>query len=168
MKLIGGTVLTRIKPVPILCSALVTMALVVAPYKLAVDSQSLYLNAQLAWAKDGGKGGGNGGGNGVGNAGGNGGGNGNGNAGGKGGDNGNDGKNDNAGNRGDVKGGTINQSTPEIDKSIETDGSEVRHANGMSEKIIDGRYIMKDAKGRTIINRTATSSDQSRLRSFAH
>ncbi|WP_271894442.1 hypothetical protein [Candidatus Phyllobacterium onerii] len=32
---------------------------------------------------------------------------------------------------------------------------------------VGGRYMMKDAKGRTIINRTATSSDQSRLQSVA-
>jgi hypothetical protein len=160
--------LTRIKPVPILCSALLTTALVATPYELAFDSQSLHLQAQSAWAKDGGKGGGNGGGGGNGNAGGNGGGNGNagGNAGGNGGNNGKAGKSDNAGTRSDAEGETANRFTPE---SLNMDGSamEVRHTNGMSERIADGRYMMKDAKGRTIINRTATSSDRSRLQSFA-
>jgi hypothetical protein len=157
--------LTRNKPVPILCSALLTTALVATPYELAFDSQSPHLQAQSAWAKDGGKGGGNGGGNG--NAGGNGGGNGN--AGGNGGNNGNAGKNDNAGPSGNARGETANRFTPDTRESVNIDGPamEVRHTNGMSERIADGRYMMKDAKGRTIINRTATSSDRSRLQSFA-
>ncbi|WP_245426287.1 hypothetical protein [Phyllobacterium bourgognense] len=145
----------------------------------------------MVWAKDGGNSGGNGngnaggngngnaggndggnaGGNGGGNAGGNGNGNGNGsgNAGGKGGDKGHTGKTDDAGNSTNVNGGTISQSAPQTRESVQTGAPamEVRHANGMSEKIVGGRYVMKDAKGRTIINRTATSSDQSRLQSFA-
>ena len=197
--------LTHIKPVPILCCALLTTALVLTPYKLACDSRSLHLQAQLAWAKDGGKGGGggganngNGGGN-SGNAGGKGGNSGNGgdkggpNAGGnsgssgdggnsgnnggrKGGgnsgdsdtsgDKGTDSKNTSAGNSGDVHGGKVNQSAPAQSVAIDGSAMEVRHWNGMSERIKDGRYVMKDAKGRTIINRTATTSDQSRLRSF--
>jgi hypothetical protein len=43
---------------------------------------------------------------------------------------------------------------------------EVQHTNGMSERITDGRYIMKDAKGRTIINRRATAPDATRLQSL--
>ncbi|MBB4568712.1 hypothetical protein GGE60_002831 [Rhizobium leucaenae] len=38
----------------------------------------------------------------------------------------------------------------------------------MSEEIQNGRYVMKDSKGRTIINRSATVADQQRLRSFLH
>ena len=124
--------------------------------------------------KDGGKGGGNNGngrgnngGKGGGNAGGNGGNNGNGGkSGGNSGDKGSDGKNNSAGNSGNVQGGQINQSTPAESVTIDGSAMEVRHWNGMTERVKDGRYVMKDAKGRTIINRTATTSDQSRLRSF--
>lgn len=44
----------------------------------------------------------------------------------------------------------------------------VRHVDGMSEVIRNGRYIMKDAKGRTIVNRRATSADEKRLHSLIH
>lgn len=40
----------------------------------------------------------------------------------------------------------------------------VRHSNGMTEKLINGRYEMTDARGRIIISRGATSSDSARLR----
>lgn len=40
------------------------------------------------------------------------------------------------------------------------------HANGMRETIQDGRYEMRDAQGRTVINRPATIVDQVRLRSM--
>ena len=111
-------------------------------------------------AKDGGNGEGNGGGN----SGKSGEGKGSGNE-----SKGKDGKDGNAGNSGNAKEGTVNQSKPETRKSVKIDGSaiEVRHANGMSESIIHGRYVMKDAKGRTIINRTATPLDQLRLQMFA-
>jgi hypothetical protein len=42
----------------------------------------------------------------------------------------------------------------------------VLHSNGMREKISGGRYEMKDARGRTIVNRAATQSDLARLRGF--
>jgi hypothetical protein len=130
----------------------------------------------------GGKGGnsGNDGGNGGANAGGNsgnsaaGGNNGN-NAGRKGdasgdsrpsGDKGSNTTNTSAGNSRNVQSGKVNQFTPAESVAIDGSTMEVRHWNGMSERIKDGRYVMKDAKGRTIINRTATTSDQSRLRSF--
>lgn len=52
---------------------------------------------------------------------------------------------------------------------IGADGSiEVQHADGLSERIQNGRYVMKDSKGRTIINRLASKADESRLRSFVH
>ena len=52
----------------------------------------------------------------------------------------------------------------------DTDNSavEVRHRDGMSELIRNGRYIMRDARGRTIVNRRATSADATRLESFTH
>ncbi|MBP2561975.1 hypothetical protein J2T08_001961 [Neorhizobium galegae] len=42
----------------------------------------------------------------------------------------------------------------------------VRHQNGATERISQGRYEMRDSRSRTIVNRTATPSDISRLRSF--
>ncbi|CAN7614390.1 hypothetical protein [Neorhizobium sp. LjRoot104] len=42
----------------------------------------------------------------------------------------------------------------------------VRHHNGTTERISQGRYEMRDSRSRTIVNRTATPSDTSRLRSF--
>lgn len=42
----------------------------------------------------------------------------------------------------------------------------VRHHNGATERISQGRYEMRDSQSRTIVNRTATPSDASRLRSF--
>jgi len=162
---------TRFELAHVLCSAFVAAALVATPFELTFDGTSPSLHAQSAWAKDGGNGGGNGGGKGGGKGGGNsnggdsgsnGGGNGKGN-------NGKDGKNDNAGQGGDKKASTVNQSKPVTRETVEVDDSliEVRHKNGMSERIEAGRYTMKDAKGRTIISRTATNSDQSRLQSFA-
>jgi hypothetical protein len=38
----------------------------------------------------------------------------------------------------------------------------------MTESTRDGRYTMKDAKGRTIVSRQATPDDLRRLRSFVH
>ena len=46
-------------------------------------------------------------------------------------------------------------------------GLSVRHSDGISEVVRDGRYIMKDSKGRTIVNRQATLADEIRLR-FLH
>jgi hypothetical protein len=123
----------------------------------------------------GGKGGPNTGGNtgnsgNAGNNGNNGGGKGDGNSGNSGtsGDKGTDSNNNNsAGNSGNVRGREVSQSTPAESVAIDGSSMEVRHWNGMSERIKDGRYVMRDAKGRTIVNRTATVSDESRLRSFA-
>jgi hypothetical protein len=48
-----------------------------------------------------------------------------------------------------------------------SDGSiNVRHANGITESLRSGRYVMKDAKGRTIISRQATANDTRRLSRF--
>jgi hypothetical protein len=122
-----------------LYSAILTLAFVAPPYKVTFDNHLLKLHVQTASAKDGGKGGGTGGGN-TGDGGGNSGSKGGGNAG---------------GTSGSKRGGNV---------AIDGSTMEVRHSNGMSERIKDGRYIMKDAKGRIIVNRTATTSDQSRLR----
>ncbi|TWF54464.1 hypothetical protein [Neorhizobium alkalisoli] len=39
----------------------------------------------------------------------------------------------------------------------------VRHANGTTEKIVGGRYEMRDSRSRTIVNRQATGADLRRL-----
>jgi hypothetical protein len=44
---------------------------------------------------------------------------------------------------------------------------EVRYPDGMTERVGDGRYEMRDMRGRTIIDRTATPEDLQRLRGFA-
>lgn len=175
----GATVKGASKAVSVLCTILLTVPTVVLPYRISFNNHAFHLYAQTAWAKDGNKGGGNGNGNANGQGGGNGNGQGgassNGNANGKGGGNGNgnagaqSGAGRSAGNSGTAAGGTVNQSATESRKSVETGAppKEVHHANGMTEGIVDGRYVMKDAKGRTIINRKATSSDQTRLQSFA-
>ena len=159
--------LAHVKVVPVLCSAVLALALVAAPYKVTFGHHFLELNVQTAWGKDGGNGGGGAGGN-NGSGGGNNGSKGGGNAGGKAGSDsgGRGGKSNSAGNTGNAQGGNVNQSTPAESVAIDGATMEVRHWNGMSERIKDGRYVMKDAKGRTIINRTATTSDQSRLQSF--
>jgi hypothetical protein len=145
------------------------------------------LQPQAAHAKDGNNG--NGGGNAGGNSGNAGGSNGNagGNSGNAGGNNGNaggnngnaggnsgngGGSNGNAGGKGNAGGTRGNAAVASPGPSavpgrVAIDSPvEVRHRNGMSERIKDGRYLMKDAKGRTIIERTATVSDQTRLNSL--
>ena len=48
--------------------------------------------------------------------------------------------------------------------TVSPNAIELRHRNGISERITKGRYQMWDAQGRTIIDRRATSSDRVRLR----
>lgn len=147
----------------ILYGGIATMALVATPYEIVSGEQFLKLHLHTALAKDGNNGGGRGAGNAGGN--GNGGGRGQGNAG----DNGN-GAGGGQGNTNSAEGASKEGRTGRDNNgSVESKGSlEVRHPDGMSEKIQNGRYVMKDARGRTIINRSANSSDRSRLRSFIH
>ena len=41
---------------------------------------------------------------------------------------------------------------------------QVIHRNGLREELGNGRYRMKDAKGRTIVDRRATNKDSARMR----
>ncbi|KQS85453.1 hypothetical protein ASG68_29370 [Rhizobium sp. Leaf453] len=96
----------------------------------------------------------------------------------KNGNNGNGGSNNNGGgngNGGGNKGGKSetpgnSNSQGAKDKGVTSKGSSaslsVRHDDGMSEVVRNGRYIMKDSKGRTIVNRRATLGDEIRLRLF--
>jgi hypothetical protein len=129
----------------------------------------------------GGSGGGNAGGNG-GNAGGSGGSNAGGNGGNAGGNSGNAGGNssgkaggNNAG-RNTGKGNSAVKDADDGDTSshvnavtgdkVEVDGNKITvfHPNGMKEEIENGRFEMRDAFDRTIVERAATAADQARLK----
>ncbi|WP_324764600.1 hypothetical protein SO078_20585 (plasmid) [Sinorhizobium meliloti] len=143
-----------------LCWVSVGLPVAVSPYKIALSGSGIELEPQSALAKGGGSGGGRGGGGGGGGrGGGNGGGRGGGNGGGNGGGGGN-GKGGGNSNSGRASGRATT--------SVEGGGSilRVRHRDGISEVIEDARYIMKDSRGRTIVNRRATSADRRRLLSF--
>lgn len=47
--------------------------------------------------------------------------------------------------------------------TVSSNAVELRHANGISERLTKKRYQMRDAKGRTIIDRNATNLDRIRL-----
>jgi len=115
--------------------------LAATPYTLKVSDFDCSIVPQTVVAKDGNNG------NGGGNSGGNGNGGGNGNQ---------------SGSKSEAQG---KQSAKE--KSV-TDanraGLAVRHRDGITEALSNGRYSMKDSKGRTIINRRATIADEMRLR----
>ncbi|MQX23558.1 hypothetical protein GHJ84_21865 [Sinorhizobium meliloti] len=134
-----------------LCWVSVGLPVAVSPYKIALSGSGIELEPQSALAKGGGSGGGRGGGGG---GGGRGGGNGNGRGGGS---NGKGGGNSNSG-----------RASGRAATSVEGGGSilRVRHRDGISEVIEGARYIMKDSRGRMIVNRRATSADRRRLLSF--
>jgi hypothetical protein len=57
---------------------------------------------------------------------------------------------------------------PATGARVEIDGNniEVVHADGTKEEIENGRFEMKNAQGRTIVERAATEADLARLRAF--
>ena len=149
----------------ILLSVSVALAFATIPLRVAVKNSGAELSLQSALAKDGtGKGGGNGsgkdGGNGKG-------GNGKDGAGGKGGGSGKGGKGP-AGkspdkNNAPDSGTRVNSSSGDL---VQFSGTniDVLHRNGMRERVKAGRYLMKDGRGRIIIERRATGADFARLR----
>lgn len=141
------TMITRRMILAAFWPAVCTLAISL-PYSLETSSAGLAVVKTAAFANNG-NGGGGGNGNG-GNGGGNGGGSGGGNAGGNSGGN----SKSNSSSRGNAK----------------ATGQDVgiRHEGGITEEIANGRYIMKDARGRTIINRRATANDRKRIDSFLH
>jgi hypothetical protein len=143
-----------------LCWVSVGLPIAVSPYKIALSGSGIELEPQSALAKGGGSGGGRGGGGGGG--GGRGGGNGGGRGGGNGGGNGGGGNGKGGGNS------NSGRASGKATTSVEGGGSvlRVRHRDGISEVIEGARYIMKDSRGRTIVNRRATSADRKRLLSF--
>ena len=60
-------------------------------------------------------------------------------------------------------------SIPATGDKVEINGSsiEVGHADGTKEEIENGRFEMKDANGRTIVERPATEADRARLEGLA-
>ncbi|TPI25139.1 hypothetical protein FJW08_28400 [Mesorhizobium sp. B3-2-1] len=139
------------------------LALTVAPYGVAFHGFVPGIDAATAHAGSGGNGGN--GGNGNGNGGGNGGSGGN--SGGSG-NSGNSNGNSGGGNNGKGKGQGDNNSShvnATTGDKVDVDGSKisVQHPDGMTETIENGRFRMKDALGRTIIDRRATPADVSRL-----
>ncbi|KSV86332.1 hypothetical protein N181_21645 [Sinorhizobium fredii USDA 205] len=142
------------KFVAVLCTVTISFVLASLPYKATLTDSALELSLQSALAKNGGNGGnGNGGGGGSGN--GNGGGNGNGKG----------GSNSSSSSRSSSSSSTGAKAKA---TTVGTFGSilKIRHVEGISEEIRNGRYIMKDGRGRTIVNRRATSADQKRLLSL--
>ena len=156
------------------------LAFVAMPFRVTVKGWRAELALHSAFAKDGnGKGVGNGNGNGKDKGGGQ--GEGNDKGGGK--DKGANGKSD-----GNAKGGGAsgkgstgraagrnaasaaeNQINPSTGDMVQVSGTDidVLHRNGMRERVKAGRYLMKDGKGRTIIERPATGADIRRLRGMA-
>lgn len=136
------------------CGMIVTLTAVVAPVKFDASSSGIAVFLAEANAKNGGGGGGNGGGSGGGNGGGNSGGNGGGNSG-KGGESRSNGKEN------QPSGTTTKKNAIDDDPSLPAIG--VRHKHGITETVLGGRYIMRDGRGRTIVNRAATASDRRRI-----
>jgi hypothetical protein len=140
-----------------------TAVLAAAPCEVTFDDFSAGLKMQAAFADDGNSGGG-----GDGNSGGddNGAGN-NGNGNGGPGNSGNAGNSDGKGNAGGNAGG-LGKGRGDADRASARGSSiELLYPNGMSERLRNGRYEMRDAQGRIIINRRATGSDYVRLRSMS-
>ena len=112
------------------------------PYKLDLTRAGLSISEAIALAKNGNSGGGNNG---------NGGGNGNGN-----------------GNSNENRSGGNSKASRASEDATDDDETGIRHKGGITEQVRKGRYIMKDARGRTIINRRATSADKQRMETLAH
>ncbi|WP_341486508.1 hypothetical protein [Pararhizobium sp. A13] len=131
-----------------LCSVSIALSISMIPCKINMSGSTLELAFQSALAKNGGNGNGGSG---------KGGGDGNGN--GKGNDGSNSKSSSDKSSGTSAKGATVEGDTSALG---------VHHDDGMSEQIKGGRYIMKDARGRTIVNRRATSADEKRLQSLIH
>jgi hypothetical protein len=152
------------------------LALTIAPYQIALHGSTPGIYAASAQAGKGG--GGNGGGNsggGNGNGGSSGGGNSSGGNSGNssGNSNGNNGNsnNGNNGKSGAAK-GKSNNSASHVNVAtgdkVDVTGNNitVRHPDGITEQLENGRFRMEDALGRTIIDRRATPADVSRLKAL--
>jgi hypothetical protein len=143
---------------------------------VALSDGSWKIQMPSAYAKDGNNGGGKG------NGGGNGNGNGSGSGSGNNGANGNAGSNgsgassngsSNSGNNGSTSNGSSTTSAAPADPRSADDTNDpaatsplnVRHTNGFTESIAKGSYVMKDSKGRVVVDRRARPDDVRRLKS---
>ena len=162
-------------PLHFIPSAIITAFLVVAPLEVTSKGWNAELGWQSAIAKEG---------NGKGGDSGKGGDHGKGGDRGKGGDKGGKGEESGGGGngkglgtgsdggegkgkgKGDTQGpsGTASRSLSANPAGVRIRDIEIVHGNGMLERIMAGRYLMKDNKGRTIIERSATPVDLRRLR----
>lgn len=80
------------------------------------------------------------------------------------GDNGKNGDNGRNGNHGRAVGRSGAKSADSVvAKVITKDSVRIRYRNGYREQVAKGRFVMKDAKGRTVIDRRATTADRIRL-----
>ena len=179
-----GSITARCRRLTLVSAA--ALALTIIPYRIALHGSAPGIDAASAQAANGGNGGGNGGGgnggNGGGGSGGNGGNGGNsgggnggnssggnsGNGNGNGGNSGTDGSGDNsASGKGQSDKGVSHVNAATGDKvSVSGNKITVTHPDGITEKIENGRFKMKDALGRTIIDRRATPADVSRLKAL--
>jgi hypothetical protein len=75
----------------------------------------------------------------------------------------NSGDKGNKGKNGGAHGRSAQPADAVIDKQVGVDSVGIRYRNGYREQVSKGRFIMKDAKGRTVINRRATPVDRVRL-----
>lgn len=143
------------------------LALTIAPYQIVLDGSVSGIHTASAYAGKGG--GGNGGGGGGGNSGGgNGGNSGGSNSGNSGNGNGNSGNSGNNGKSGSSQGKSGSHVNAKTGDKVDVTGNKitVRHPDGITEKLENGRFSMKDALGRTIIDRQATPADANRLKAL--
>lgn len=134
------------------------LALTAAPYQLNLHAVAK-IGPAAAYAKGEGGGEGHGGGSGSGgNSGPGGGGDDGGNSGSSGHDNG-------AGDNHDANDDGHEHVNPTTGDKVEVDGNkvEVTHPDGTKEQVENGKFEMKDATGRTIVERPATPADIARL-----
>lgn len=161
-----------------LLKASVAMAFAIAPLNIVVSQTSAGLELASAFAKNGGNssGSGSGGGSSSGSGSGGGGGSHDNSGPGSGDDRGND---DNSGpgrgndddrdrdnDRNDVRDEHVNPATG-VRVEVEGNNIEVEFPDGTKEEIENGRFERKNALGRTIVERPATTRDVARLRAFA-
>lgn len=140
--------------------ATTALVLTVAPYHVTFDGTAKVVPADVRAEDDGGE---SEGGSGGGNSGGSGSGGSNSGSGGSGSNNSGSGS---GGNSGGGTGPGNSHVNPETGDKVSIHGSTIQvvHPDGLREKIENGRFVMKDALGRTIVERAATGTDLARLK----
>ena len=132
------------------------LVLTVAPYHLTFDGTAKIVPADVRAEDDGGESeGGSGSGSGGSGS----------NSGSGGGNSGSGGSGSNSGSGGGTGPGNSHVN-PETGDKVSIHGSTIQvvHPDGLREKIENGRFVMKDALGRTIVERAATAADLARLK----